>query len=275
MRAGYKCIIHRGPARRIGRRNSEVATEDERTCQMGRTFLFGENIYFPYRMRRNKSGIYIIIFIVICALLFTFNPLNYTFVYQHNTSYMIRADTYSYVSEYKAQLLKNMTRLLNDLHIRFCIAHGNLIEHTRGKPIYHDDDLDLRLSSDDMGRWLEYCKNNEKDIHRFNLLFDGRLSDADAQKKNGIQVRLLEFQSEGNKKVFENMDIHCDLVANNVQTDIWIVYDIDYNKLRKISYLGVDTYAPSEEDTDYILTKEYGSNYMTPNKRYMFIPPST
>jgi hypothetical protein len=125
---------------------------------------------------------------------------------------------------------------------------------------------------DDIGRWLEYCKNNGRDIHRYNLSFDGRFSDADAQKKNGIQVRLKQFQNDSRIKVFEDMDIHCDLVANNIHTDIWIVYDIDYNNLRKISYLGVDTYAPSEADTERILTKEYGSNYMTPNKRYMFIP---
>ena len=223
-------------------------------------------------VRRNKNAMYLVIFIVISALLYSHFPFNYTFVYQHNSAHMINTDTYTYVYEYKTQLLQNMTRLLNDLHIRFCIAHGNLIEHTRGKPIYHDDDLDLRLCKDDIGRWLEYCKNNGGDIHRYNLRFDGRFSDADAQKKNGIQVRLKHFQNDSRIKVFEDMDIHCDLVANNIHTDIWIVYDIDYNNLRKISYLGVDTYAPSEADTERILTKEYGSNYMTPNKRYMFIP---
>ena len=221
-------------------------------------------------LRRNKNFMYLIMFIILCVLLSVFVLSKYTLVFQHNMTFIINTNTYTYVKEYKRQLIKNMTQLLDDLHIRFCIGHGNLIEYARGKPIYHDDDLDLRFSKEDMGKWFEYCKNNGKHAYKYNLLFDHRFSDVDAQKENGIQVNLLDFENDRNIKAFKKMDIHCDLVANNIKTNVWIVYDIDFNNLRKVSYLGVDTYVPSEEDTVRILTKEYGSDYMTPNRRYVF-----
>lgn len=194
-----------------------------------------------------------------------------TFVFQYNSNFTINKDTYAYVLEYKKQLLKGVTQLLNDLNVRFCISHGNLIEYERGKPILHDDDLDIRICVDDFDKWSKYCmSNNDNNDYKYNLLFDNRINYIDSQKRNGVQVRLIQFQYEHGSKDLEKMDIHCDLVLNNIETDVWIIYDIDYNNLRKVTYLGVNTYAPSKEDTVRILTKEYGSKYMIPNRSYLF-----
>ena len=78
--------------------------------------------------------------------------------YQHNPGITITKENYEYVREYKKQLLQNITRLLNDLNIRFVISHGNLIEYKRGAPIYHDDDLDIRFNRDDIEKWSQFCK---------------------------------------------------------------------------------------------------------------------
>ena len=66
-------------------------------------------------------------------------------------------------------------------------------------------------------------------------------------------------------QVFPNMNIHCDLVTSRVTSDVWIDYDIDYDNLANVKYLGIDTYAPNKKDTRRILTEEYGCKYMIPD----------
>ena len=199
------------------------------------------------------------------------NKTNNINSFQHNTNVKINKDTYAYVLEYKKQLLKNITQLLNDLNIRFVISHGNLIEYERGKKIYHDDDLDIRFCVDDIDKWSTYCTNiNNINNSIYNLEFGNRFTNINQQKINGIQANLIQFDNIKNIKTFPEMDIHCDLVANNIKTSVWIIYDIDYNNLREITYLDINTYSPSTEDTTRILKKEYGNSYMIPNKTYTF-----
>jgi hypothetical protein len=204
-------------------------------------------------------------------LTYKINKINNINSFQHNTNVKINKDTYAYVLEYKRQLLKNITQLLNDLEIQFVISHGNLIEYERDKKIYHDDDLDIRFFVDDIDKWSTYCTNiNNINNSMYNLEFDNRFTNINQQKINGIQANLIQFDNIKNIKTFPDMDIHCDLVANNINDFPWIFYDIDYNNLREITYLDINTYAPSKEDTIRILKKEYGNSYMTPNKTYTF-----
>ena len=190
--------------------------------------------------------------------------------FQHNINYKITKDTYIYVAEYKRQLLQNTTNLMNDIGIRFVISHGNLIEYERERPIYHDDDLDIRFCNDDFDKWADYCNNNDKEQTKYNLLFDNRFNDIKQQKLNGIQASLIQFKNDNNITSFTKMEIHVDLISNNIETEPWIKYNIDYNNLRKITCVGIDTYAPNKEDTVRILTQEYGPNYIIPNKTYTF-----
>ena len=62
--------------------------------------------------------------------------------------------------------------------------------------------------------------------------------------------------------------MHCDLVFNFVEPDFWNDYDINYSKLRKINYFGINTYAPSKQDTEKVLRKQYGINYLIPDIKY-------
>jgi len=181
---------------------------------------------------------------------------------QHNQK-KITYDIYSYVFLYKKQLIKNITLLLNSLNIKFVIAHGNLIEFERGEYIFRDDDIDIRFDHRDFDKWELFCSEPSNN-NKYNLNFDFRFSDIKQQKKNGIQCGLINFENFYNNKEFPELDIHLDLVSSNLKSEVWIKYNIDFDNIRKIKYLDVDTYAPSISDTKMILQKEYGKKYLIP-----------
>jgi len=184
--------------------------------------------------------------------------------FQHNKHIKITPISYNYVKEYKKQLIFNITKLLNVLDIKFVISHGNLIEYERGLPIHQDDDLDIRMNIKDFPKWEKFCKENKKET-KYNLVFDGRFKKLDSQKYNGIQCQLIKFNNKKNIKEFK-MNIHCDLIVSRVGTSFWMDYNINYYDLRKIKYLGVNTYAPNKDDTKRVLKKQYGKNYLKPHK---------
>lgn len=185
--------------------------------------------------------------------------------FQHNTEIEITKDSLQYTIEYKRQLLSNITKLLNDNQIKFVISHGNLLEFTRKKLIQQDDDLDIRFDINDLPKWEKFCLNNTNNLTKYNLIFDDRFHNITSQKYNGIQCRLIKFNNKYNIKTYK-MDIHIDLVLNLVGTDFWKDYNIDFNNLRKIKYLGVDTYCPNKYDTHNVLVRSYGNNYIIPLK---------
>jgi hypothetical protein len=179
-------------------------------------------------------------------------------VYFHNKNIQVTKDSYAYVYEYKRQLMSNLERFLRDSNIKHVISHGNLIEYERGRPIYHDDDIDIRINNDDIS------KVNLSILGRYNL------------KVTGSILKLLEsniycFWHHINLIVFEsdipvvNMKIFADLVCNKTNRKPWTVYDINYDSVREIDYLGTKTFAPSKEDTLRLLEKEYGENWIIPN----------
>lgn len=187
--------------------------------------------------------------------------------FQHNKRWKITDETYSYVYKYKRELLKNLTRLLNDLDIKFTIAHGNLIEFERGTPIYHDDDIDLRFDERDFDKWMAFCQRDDvqRTMPKYNLVFDDRLKQKVRQKDNGIQVGLLNFQNACSRCA--KMDIHADLVASHVDSDFWPDYDVNFDRLRRVRFMDVHTYAPGTDDTHHVLRQDYG-DYTRPHRLY-------
>ncbi len=188
--------------------------------------------------------------------------------FQHNKTHQITDQTYTYVYKYKQELLKQMTKLLDDLGIEFVISHGNLIEYERKSPIYHDDDLDLRFNTKHFDKWMEWCRKQPSvKIKQYNLKFDARLFDGRKQLANGIQVNVMK-EPTTSYIACNIMDVHADLVASHVKDSFWTDYDIDFSKRRQITYMGVKTWAPSKEDTARILSNEYGRNYIIPQRPY-------
>ena len=103
----------------------------------------------------------------------------------------------------------------------------------------------------------------------FNLDFDRRIFDIEQQTKNGIQITLIKMENN-NKNTLKlkrfNMDIHCDLILDTLKSSVWNSYDVDWDNIREIEYLGIKTWAPSEENTHMLLYKEYG-NYKKKNHK--------
>jgi len=188
--------------------------------------------------------------------------------YQHNKIKITKA-SYIYVYYYKKQLLQNITKLLEDNKIRFVICYGNLIEYERKKPIYRDDDLDIVFNVSDFSKWEKFCEKNSNELEKYNLIFDERFKDFKRQRYNGIQCRLQRFENPKKIKEFK-MDIHCDLVCNQVGSSYWKNLDIDFNNLRRVTLYGIKTYAPSKFDTTRILISEYGPDYLIPNTKNPF-----
>lgn len=183
--------------------------------------------------------------------------------FQHNKVTITRR-SYLYVYEYKKQLLKNITKLLTDLDIKFVICYGNLIEYERKKPIYRDDDLDIIFNVDDILKWSKFCENNDRELIKYNLKFDQRFKNIKKQKFNGIQCQLINFKNIKQIKTY-NMDIHCDLVANIVKSSFWPNLNINFDAVREITFYNTKTYAPSTIDTNNILINQYGENYLIPD----------
>ena len=221
----------------------------------------------------------IILFIPVLFLIFRFFKINvieqfrkkrYT-LFQHNPI-IVNKKTFKYTLEVKKQLLRNVTNLLHKLKIKYVIGHGNLLEFTRNRYIYHDDDIDIRMDIKDKDKWFNYCTSiNSIEDEEFHIKFDNRIFNIDKQLYDGIQVNLLKFNNCNNIKEY-NIDIHCDLVFNRVNNKkIWIDYNIDYNNIRRVKYIGSRVYAPSKNDTKKILIKDYGNNYMIPIRKNYII----
>jgi hypothetical protein len=192
--------------------------------------------------------------------------------FKHNQFYDdapdVTPDTYNYVTEYKKQLLQSITSLLDDVGIKYVISHGNLIEYVRGKPIYHDDDIDIRYDERDFAKWIEFTKTKKSPmLLQYNLRFDSRFNSEREQKMTGLHCNLINFKNTTDIVVYPRVFVNCDLVCSKLTTTkCWMNYDINFDDLRKIKYYDIDTYCPNEADTNRVLSTQYGENYLIPNK---------
>lgn len=184
--------------------------------------------------------------------------------FQHS-DVMITEENFNYCRKYKKELLKNVAKLLDSLEIKYVISDGNLLEYYRGDIIVQDDDIDLRFHSKDFSKWEKYCKNLNSNVDKkYNLKYDDRIFDLKQQNINGIQIRLNTFHMKSPDKNFGDYP-SCDLVRSDISSSFWnnVEYFFD-NKLKKIRYMGVETYVPNEKFIIKFLKEEYGNNYHIP-----------
>lgn len=191
--------------------------------------------------------------------------------FQHNRNKEpMHLHSLKYVREYKRQLMVNINKLLRRLNIKYVIDGGNLLEYTRGKMIQRDNDIDIRFDINDFHKWEKFCNENKKeDVElEYNLKFCWRFNNIDGQLYNGINIQLLQLDNVRNINVYD-VGVHLDLVVSKVTqpNSIWPDHDIDWDHLREVGYLGVNTYAPSIEDTKRKLVQYYGDNYMIQNHK--------
>ena len=73
--------------------------------------------------------------------------------FYHNKKIRVTLESFNSVREILKELLFRVDKLLRRLDIKYTIACGNLLEYERGSPIYHDDDIDIRVDSRDWYKW--------------------------------------------------------------------------------------------------------------------------
>jgi hypothetical protein len=190
--------------------------------------------------------------------------------FQHNSKFDVNKNTYEYVKQYKQQLLENLAKLFDDINIKYVISHGNLIEYLRGSPIYHDDDIDLRININDYDKIKNYFNKNNNKLEKYNLKFDERILShyENVFKFNGSQCWLIKFNNKYNITEYK-MDIHADIVLNKVGSNFWLNYDINYNDLQKIKYYNVSVYIPNKKDCEKVLITQYGKKWIIPEFNYI------
>lgn len=178
--------------------------------------------------------------------------------FQHNDTIPVTPSNYAYVRSCKQRLVREVTTLLDRLGIRFVLSHGNLLEWVRGRPIYHDDDVDLRFHEEDLPLWQSYL-----DAGPENWKPPGLHIRAANRRQHFYKVELV-WPTTTRPRPFT---VVLDLVVDRLANLIWVPYDkVNFDARRVIEYLGVRTYAPSEEDTNHVLTLDYGPHYLVPDR---------
>ena len=179
----------------------------------------------------------------------------------------------------RKHILKSLIDIFKKYKINYTLSHGNLIEISRKDTIFQDDDIDIRLEPNSFNKWMKYCKtlkyNKNDDSYfdeKYNIKLDSRANSEAKQRINGIQITINNLELLFNEKVDKIYEqVHCDVVLSTINTNVWVPYDIDFNKIRKTNYMGINNVnIPSINDTERILTKEYG-DYKTPIKQTVFI----
>jgi hypothetical protein len=173
--------------------------------------------------------------------------------FQHNKNVPVTPKTYAYVRDCKQQLVREVTSLLDRLGIRFVISHGNLLEWVRGRPIFHDDDVDFRFCEEDIPLWQAYLDASPEHWSPPGL----RIVAAN-RRKHFYKVKIVSSSPK--------LQVVLDLVAHGTSDLVWIPYDIDFDARREVEYMGVRTYVPSETDVAKVLKLDYGPNYLVPDR---------
>lgn len=196
--------------------------------------------------------------------------------YQHNNKVLITEDNYLKVHNQKIKAIDSIHKIFEKHNIKYVIGHGNLIQYVRKKPIYHDDDVDIRICHDDVDKLYNYFdslpKLNNIDTHRilklsnggkydkdFDIYFDNRCNNKNNFLNNGIQAKFLDIKNPFN--------IFIDLVSSFTESKFWLNYDIDWLKIKKVKCYNIYFYVPSDEDTHKVLLTQY-KNYLKPSRRH-------
>lgn len=179
--------------------------------------------------------------------------------FYHSNTIPVSKESYAYVRKVLHELLYKTDKILRELGCRYTISHGSLIEYQRGAPIYHDDDIDIRVDSRDFHRVRAYIGGAVKIDEANNVTFTKYWGDP-----NWYHVDLIT--REHDPYFNKNFPISLDLVtSNSCSNGFWERYDIDFDNLRCVKFMDIDTFAPSETDTHKVLLNGYGANYLRPN----------
>ncbi len=190
--------------------------------------------------------------------------------FYHNNKIRVTLESFNSVREILKELLFRVDKLLRRLDIKYTIACGNLLEYERGSPIYHDDDIDIRVDSRDWYKWDLHLLNKGNTNIENDLFYKKVTAD---NKGRWYHIYLLNFDNIKKKKGIKNNAFGLDFVSSDsCANDFWKKYDINFDDLRNVVYLDINTFAPNINDTKKVLIMDYGPNFIIPNyKPYTII----
>lgn len=181
-------------------------------------------------------------------------PLRFT----HSRA-LVTTQSLDRVSHEREQLLAKVMDVFRAIGVRnHFISDGNLLDYRRGGgTILQDDDIDIRVSTEQYARWVSYCESISVD------------SDAGIDEARGIIVSKA-FGGQGYQVMLVDADpdlaVHADVVPGHVSSFPWIKIPAPvFTRLKPAKYLGVDVNVPDDKDTDVLLRMFYGGNYMKPS----------
>jgi glycerol-3-phosphate cytidylyltransferase len=174
------------------------------------------------------------------------------FSLQHNKHLSLIEEHISLVKSEKTRLMREVSSWLHKCGVRFVLGHGNLIEQRRGCTIDHDDDIDVRIC---------YADREKLCDPPHSLLVKGW----ENMTKCGLQVWL--SQPDPFCELLD-LDIHLDLcpahLPDRTNPNYFREYDIDWDTVREVLYLGSVAYIPNEWDTYKVLDGQYGEGWIRP-----------
>lgn len=202
-------------------------------------------------------------------------------VYCHRNDVKITEENFIQIHNQKVKAIDSIHKLFEQLKIKYVISHGDLIQYVRKKPIYHDDDVDIRICINDVNKLYDYFESlpkirdiycfSESDIKKlklsydgkydkqFDLYYDNRANFKDRFLYNGIQSKFLT--------IYKPFNFTFDLVPSIAGTDFWLDYHINWLKIKKVNCYDIYFYVPSDEDTHKVLSMQYG-DYINPVRKH-------
>jgi hypothetical protein len=196
-------------------------------------------------------------------------------IFQHGGG-PVNAKSAAWNHHAKKVLLQKVISLLKELGIRSVLDGGDLLAYTRNRTIYHDDDLDLRYSNNDVDKLVSYGEtlSNLKlhpellvDLNR-RIVFDRRIVNATQMLYNGVQVWLACSSTAqdnlGRPPDSSMWELHADIVpaTPGLKSPVWA--DVSRNLANTVesTYLGVNVLVPNRKEAERYLATRYGKGFM-------------
>ena len=158
-------------------------------------------------------------------------------------------------------MLKNISKLLNDINIKFVLSFKNLLEYYINKNIYDLDQLYIRFNIDDIKKLNNQLQDKLEQKYNLELVDNN---------SNIFTIKLNKYKDDLGCKEYPNININLYLISHFIENNNYLNYDINFLNLESTKYLEINTYIPNSIQIVDILKKEFGYNFI---ENYKLINP--
>ena len=186
-------------------------------------------------------------FIVLAYL--GYRHVHHMSTFQHGSVLLTETSLCTMIHD-RSELLSDLAHAFTRWNVTYVIGHGNLIEVSRGRLIYRNDDIDIRIRTDDYDAFFSLCL-------------------AEYASAEGGKLRCVPAEGEpydGWAHVYStksHITISADVViAAPLPGPQFYTSYVDAVKSRtKIQYMGVEVWAPA--NPGLVLRDQYGPAFNT------------